>query len=98
MIDILSRLECLRRPRLLITAARFGSMDYRRSRDLARILQSERMIGPVEALTLLIDIEDELEEQRQTDDGRYNLTRHVLVMIAIMAEARMVRAARAPLV
>ena len=98
MTDILARLECLRRPRLLMSAARFGSMEYRRTRDLARILQSERMIGPVEALTLLIDIEGELEEQRVTDDGRYNLTRHVSVMIAIMAEARMVQAARAPLI
>ena len=48
-------------------------------------------------LTLLIDIEGALEEQRVTDDGRYNLTRHVMVMIAIMGEARMVQAARAPL-
>ncbi|MEL7212061.1 MAG: DUF6477 family protein [Pseudomonadota bacterium] len=97
MTDILARLECLRRPRLLMSAARFGMQDYRRTRDLARILQSERMIGPVEALTLLIDIEGMLEEQRVTDDGRYNLTQHVLVMIAIMGEARMVQAARAPL-
>lgn len=98
MTDILSRLACLSRPRLLVSAARFGATEYRRTRDLARILHSERMIGPVEALTLLIDLEAELEEQRVTDDGRYNLTRHVGVMIAIMAEARMVQAARAPLV
>ncbi|WP_224823735.1 DUF6477 family protein [Cognatishimia sp. MH4019] len=97
MTDILARLECLRRPRLLMSAARFGVLEYRRTRDLARILQSERMIGPVEALTHLIDIEGTLEEQRVTDDGRYNLTQHVLVMIAIMGEARMVQAARAPL-
>ncbi|MEL6509227.1 MAG: DUF6477 family protein [Pseudomonadota bacterium] len=97
MTDIIARLECLHRPRLLMSAARFGVLEYRRTRDLARILQSERMIGPVEALTLLIDIEGALEEQRVTDDGRYNLTRHVMVMIAIMGEARMVQAARAPL-
>lgn len=97
MTDIIARLECLRRPRLLMSAARFGVLEYRRTRDLARVLQSERMIGPVEALTHLIDIEGELEEQRVADDGRYNLTRHVLVMIAIMGEARMVQASRAPL-
>lgn len=97
MIDVLARLEEVRRPRLLMSAARFGMADYRRNRDLARLLQTERMVGPVEALTALIEMEAMLEEQRITDDGRYNLTRHVQVMIAVMSEARMLQIARAPL-
>jgi len=39
MTDFRIILANLRRPRLLIRAARFGLEDYRRDRDLSRLLQ-----------------------------------------------------------
>ena len=48
MQDILSLLSSLRRPRLLIRAARIGADDYRREHHLWRILGIETPIrsGP----------------------------------------------------
>jgi hypothetical protein len=38
MSDFVARLSSLRRPRLLLHAARFGLGDYRRERDLRRLI------------------------------------------------------------
>jgi hypothetical protein len=41
----------------------------------------------------LIDIEAELEQQRTQNDASYNVVNHVDVLIAIVGEARALRAA-----
>ncbi|MFD1912494.1 DUF6477 family protein [Halodurantibacterium flavum] len=89
-LDVLEVLQTLRRPPLLIRTARIGTADYRRTRDLRRLLRIVgELPGPVRALELLLEAEARLDEQRRADDGCYDLLRHVGVMIAILCEARL---------
>lgn len=92
MTDLLSMLNQLRRPRILIEAARFGLAEYRRETALRRLLGDARLPGNGAALAALMEIEDTLDEQRRRHDAGYSATRHVDVMIAIMGEARLMRA------
>lgn len=90
MTDTLSLLKALRRPRLLIRAARYGMTDYRRDRDLQRLLRGARLPSPSQALGTLIEQEARLEETRQSGDAGYSISRHVDLLIAMMAEARLI--------
>lgn len=87
MTDFRSLLADLRRPALLIRAARFGLVDYRRERDLRRLI--DRELPPDRALPQLLDIEEALEATRQKGDATYSVNRHVDVLIALLGEARM---------
>jgi len=94
MTDFLSLLANLRRPRLLIRAARFGLCDYRRDRDLRRLIDGSP--SPDRALPRLLCEEERLEETRRSGDAAYSVGRHIDVLIALMAEARLLpRDARA---
>lgn len=89
MTDFRRFLTELSRPRLLVRAARHGLQDYRRERDL------KRLIGPVTAptseaaLTSLVAAEARLEATRRAGDAGYSIARHVELLIALMAEARL---------
>lgn len=89
MTDPVTLLNALRRPSLLIQAARFGMSDYRRDRDLRRLTQTTALPSPAHAMGLLMTEEDLLEQTRRTGDATYNVSRHVEVLIALMAEARL---------
>ncbi|MGR3794768.1 DUF6477 family protein [Vannielia sp. SX4] len=79
----------LRRPKLLIRAARLGLADYSRTRDLKRIMRVATLPAPTQAVRDLIRTEAEMEEGRQTGLSTYSVIRHVEVMIALLAEARL---------
>ncbi|MBR9842253.1 MAG: hypothetical protein GYB25_03775 [Rhodobacteraceae bacterium] len=99
MQDILSRLNALHRPRLLIRAARAGADEYNRTPHLARLLgyglKAPRS-GP--ALMRLMELESEVNAQRVSGDAAYSLVRHVDLLIAMLAEARLLRATRPDIV
>ena len=86
-------LAALRRPRILVRAARCGVADYRRDRDLRRILRGPRGAAPARALDTLIAEEQRLETIRTTGEATYSLQRHVAVLTALLAEARLVSVA-----
>lgn len=88
MTDFATILATLRRPKILIRAARAGVADYRRERDLRRLLR--RSAGaPATAISTLLDEEHRLEATRTSGEATYNLQRHVAVLTAILAEARL---------
>lgn len=89
MTDLNELISALRRPRLLIRAARFGQRDYNRRRDLRRLLAAPVAPGPEAALRVLIAEEERLEEARREGAAAYSLMRHIEVLIAMMAEARL---------
>ncbi|MGJ8583254.1 MAG: DUF6477 family protein [Marinosulfonomonas sp.] len=91
MTDPTDILRKIYRPRLLIRAARFGLQDYRRERDLKRLTQASATPSPATAIRALMQQEAQLEETRKADDASYRVTRHVEVLIALMAEARLLR-------
>lgn len=88
MQNVQSRLEQVIRPRLMVRAARFGVQEYRRERDLRRVLKTTSLPGASRALIALFSEEQRLEEARLTGDSNYDLVRHVDVLIALMSEAR----------
>ena len=88
MTDLLSLLRDLRRPRLLVRAAQFGTSEYRRDRDLGRIVRGEAP-APGEALGYLIDEESRLEETRRSGCATYSFARHIEVLAAMLGEARL---------
>ncbi len=95
MKDILSQVTDLRRPTLLITAARLGVEEYRREIHLRRVFGLGNLPRHGAALVRLLEVEAELEDQRSRGDAAYPVVQHVETMIAIMGEARLLRSTRA---
>jgi hypothetical protein len=91
MSDFRMMLAGLRRPRLLMRAARFGLGDYRRERDLRRVLK--QAVSAAEMLPQLIEVESRLEATRLAGDASYSVARHIDVLIALLAEAQLLRRA-----
>ncbi|MFN4130939.1 MAG: DUF6477 family protein, partial [Paracoccaceae bacterium] len=79
MSDIRALLSELRRPRLLMHAARFGVSDYRRERDLKRLISLPA--SPEAMVSQLLWQEDKLEQNRQRGDAAYSIARHIEVLI-----------------
>ena len=92
MLDIQSLLSKLKRPKLLVRAARFGMDDYRREVDLLRTLETDSLPRPGDALMQLIGIEEDYNTQRITNDATYSIARHIDALTAIMSEARTLQA------
>ena len=92
MSEILHRLDQLRRPRLLIRAARIGAEEYRRDVPLPRLLGHGALPRHITALSRLMEIEAALNDSRRADAADYSAIRHVEVMIAVIAESRVLRA------
>lgn len=100
--------DSLRRPRLLMRAARIGLQDYRRDRDLRRILPQTlfsalKSASPEAALVMmaaqgaallewLTEEEARIETARLAATAGYSPLRHIEVMIALLAEKRLTRA------
>lgn len=87
MTDLRRVLSRLQRPRLLIRAARHGQTDYRRDRDLRRLLGAPRVSTPQVTVPQLLAEEAHLETIRRAGGITYSVTRHIEVLIALMAEA-----------
>lgn len=77
-------LAALRRPRILIRAARFGLAEYRRERDLPRLLGEVR---PAAVVDELLAREAMAEADRARGAAGYSPARHVELLIALIAEA-----------
>ena len=91
MQDILARLRGIRRPAILVQAGSIGARTYRRGPALRRILGKAPPSRSAVVLVQLIDIEADLNARRKKTDAGYNLVRHIEVMIALNAEAAILR-------
>ena len=92
MQDIQTRLRLLKRPSLLVSAARFGLDDYRRDTHLPRILDLPSAPRSAAALVALLSVEAEMNAWRKENAGHYRPAHHVEVLIAIMGEAQLLLA------
>ena len=98
MQDLLSQAMRLKRPDLLVRAARFGLDDYSRDRDLRRCLKTEMLPSPGRALVELLQIEKQINSERVDRTGTYLARVHIAVLTAIMAETQAFRDTRPVLV
>ena len=90
MTDLYRQMTTLRRPRLLVRAAKIGLSDYVRDRDLKRMFAPDQPPGPGQAMGSLMDREAEIEAVRQSGGAAYSAARHVEVLTALIAECRLV--------
>ena len=87
MSDLLQVFKALRRPKILVRAARIGVDLYRRDRDLKRVLKRSHLPKPGKGMAPLIALEQEMESTRKEGNTTYSIPRHVEVLVALMAEA-----------
>lgn len=92
MQDLLTQISALRRPRLLIRAARIGAQSYQREARLPRLLGYgvNLRLGPT--LMRLMALEAKMNEKRENGDAGYSIAAHVDLLIAIMGESQLLRA------
>jgi len=95
MEDVVTILNKLSRPKLLIRAARIGAQSYRRNVHLRKHFGYGAMPRSGQALLGLLEMETALNEQRREKDASYSAVRHVEILIAMMGEARILRASPA---
>lgn len=81
-------LATIRRPKILIRAARAGVTEYHRDRDLKRLLRVGKAARNDRALASLIAEENRLESKRTSGEATYSIQRHVAILTALIAEAR----------
>jgi len=94
MQDIQGQISALKRPPLLVRAARFGVDDYCRSRHLPRFIDKNPLPNPGQALVLLLDLEKSMNAERVARTGGYSVAKHIQVLVALMAEAQLFQATR----
>lgn len=92
MTTDLTRLNNIHRPRLLIQAARIGAATYRRELHLRRLFEGGTIPLSGEALSRLMEMEEEMNDNRQQNAASYCAADHVDLLIAMMGEARLLRA------
>jgi hypothetical protein len=92
MTDRTEAIATLQRPRLLIRAARLGLPDYRRNRDLRRLIGVAEPPGPGRTVPLLVAAEAAVEATRRAGDVGYSIARHIALLIALIAETRLLGA------
>ncbi len=85
----------LRRPRLLMSAARFGLSRYNREWILSRIFGGEAPSPGSQCLAGLVEREAAHDHARRTGAAGYSIADHVEILTALIAEARLFAALRA---
>lgn len=91
MQDLFAQVRSLKRPKLLVSAARFGLEAYNRRAALPRLLGGEPPERPGQAMVQLLDREAELEAQRASRAADYSIATHVETLIALMGEASLLQ-------
>lgn len=89
LASLTARLNQMHRPRLLVRAARFGLTDYRRDRDLRRLVGDTPLPSPLAALGHLLTVEEIAETSRRAGEATYSVARHVELLVALLGEARL---------
>ncbi len=79
-------LSSLRRPRLLVRAARIGAEEFHRSIHLPRLLGHSDLSDGVKILDQLSGLERDIEQSRKAGELSYSISQHVDVLAALLAE------------
>ena len=95
MEDVLTMLSRLKRPTLLIRTARHGLQDYNRIVHLRRLLKTEALPGPGQAIVRLMELEAVVDQLRVAKRAEYSVARHIEMIVAMMCEARILKSSNA---
>lgn len=94
MSDVLSKINQLKRPPILVRAAKEGALRYNRIRHLKRLTREDVPLKNPQVLEQLLDMEGICNDQRQTENAQYSVVRHVELLIALIGEAQIYRASQ----
>ncbi|MCP5072351.1 MAG: hypothetical protein GY947_03545 [Rhodobacteraceae bacterium] len=86
--DIPEILENLYRPKILLEAAKLGVSGYNRDSDLPGITPNFKSPGTGSVIKILVQREGQWESARKSGDASYDVSSHIRVMTALLAEAR----------
>ena len=81
-----TNLSNLRRPKLLIRAARAGIADYRKTRNLRCLKGGANITRGPYLVENLIQEESRLNEERAQQDAAYSVRKHIQILAALMVE------------
>ena len=95
MEDVLTMLSRLKRPPLLIRTARHGLQDYNRIVHLRRLLKTEALPGPGQAIVRLMELEAVVDQLRVAKRAEYSVARHIEMIVAMMCEAQILKTSNA---
>lgn len=95
MEDVLTQISRLKRPTLLVRTARHGIDDYSRVIHLRRLLKTEVLPGPSQAIVKLMEAEGASNDLRIAKRGEYSVAHHIELIVALMCEARILKASNA---
>lgn len=96
MQDLSNILDHLRRPRLLIRAARIGAQEFSRSKHLPALLGFAPSSLAERTVPALLELEADMDARRREQDATYSPRRHVELLVALIAEARRLRSMAQP--
>ena len=96
MHDLLSQISGIKRPRLLIRAARIAAQDYRRAARLPRLLGYGVLPRTGPALIKLMSLEAEMNDRRENGDAGYRVAEHVEILTALMGETCLLKSQSEP--
>ena len=85
----IDRVAALKRPSLLIRAARHGVPEYDRETMLRRLVDARQPGGGEAIVDALLDAEAEAEGDRKAGLATYSFGRHIELLVALMVEARL---------
>ena len=88
MENALQKLSQLKRPKVLNTAVRLGLPQYKRQKELSRILGFKFEGSDKELIHYLFQIEAAINEQRLQHDPFYRMVYHIDVLIALIHEVQ----------
>jgi Family of unknown function (DUF6477) len=87
MPDLRSAISALRRPRLLVRAARAGMRAYQREAHLAPLApHADPCRDPVAVIETLREMEENCEGARRARSEQYSPAWHVSVLTALLGE------------
>lgn len=90
--DILQDVAALKRPSMLVRAAKEGALGYRREAHLRRYFGEQQQQCGADLLSKIMRLETEQNVQRKTAQAEYSITQHVDILIALVGEAQILRA------
>lgn len=76
----------VKRPKILLQAAKIGLTTYSRNRDLKRLFKVQEIPQPKQIIKRLLKNEMTLEEARRTGNAAYDMKKHIQVMTALLQE------------
>ncbi len=90
MLNIIDILNGLKRPKILVRAARLSLEEYNRDRELRRITKTSQNTCQDSVFDRLLAHENYLEDARCNGDASYSIQRHIQVLTAMLAEAKLI--------